>query len=111
MAGGGLGRLDGHHGDARARQGATARGGHRPYHSPDITLLISPSYKFTLLIWQVDISEFFSESVARVEIVNANGELERIFFRFPTFCRMLSEEAKQKLLWGVDRDTPGAQLY
>ena len=40
----------------------------------------------------------------------ASGELERVYFRFPDYCNLLSEESKQSLLWGVDRDTPGKQI-
>ena len=48
--------------------------------------------------------------VARVEIVNASNELERVYFRVPAYCLLLSDESKQRLLWGVDRDTPGKQI-
>ena len=52
----------------------------------------------------------FDSHVERVEIVNANGELERVYFRFPAFCLLLTEESKQEILWGVDRETPGKQI-
>ena len=55
--------------------------------------------------------EYYDGYTAHVEIVNSQGELERVQFRFPTFCTFLSNDSKQKLLWGVDRDTPGAALY
>ena len=53
---------------------------------------------------------YFEAHLARVEIVNASGELERVYFRFPSYCLLLTEESKQALLWGVDRDTPGKQV-
>jgi len=58
-----------------------------------------------------DALEYYNKYTAHVEIVNSQGELERVQFRFPTFCAYLSDDSKQKLLWGVDRDTPGAALY
>ena len=51
--------------------------------------------------------EYYDKYTAHVEIVNSDGDLERVQFRFPTFCKYLSEDSKQKLLWNVDRDTPG----
>ena len=48
--------------------------------------------------------------IGRCEIVNATGKLERVYFRIPDFCLLLTEESKQELLWGVDRDTPGKQI-
>ena len=42
--------------------------------------------------------DHFDGHVARVEIVNANGELERVYFRFPSFCLLLTEESKQEIL-------------
>jgi hypothetical protein len=50
------------------------------------------------------------EMVAAVEIVNARGELERVYFRYPSFCRRLSRETRDRILWSVDRETPGKQL-
>jgi len=55
--------------------------------------------------------EYYSKYTAHVEIVNSQGQLERVQFRFPTYCTYLDDDTKQKLLWGVDRDTPGAALY
>ena len=45
--------------------------------------------------------------MARLEIVNAVGELERVYFRFPEICLLVPDESKQELLWSVDRQTPG----
>ena len=44
---------------------------------------------------------------ARVEIVNGAGELERVYFRCPYMCELLTLESRHDLLWGVDRETPG----
>ena len=52
----------------------------------------------------------FEQYVARVEIKNGLGQLERVYFRFPAFCLLLTEESKQEILWGVDRNTPGKQI-
>jgi len=55
--------------------------------------------------------EFYSRFVGSVEIVNAEGELERVFFRFPYYCRSLPPERRHRLVWTeLDRETPGAQL-
>ena len=48
--------------------------------------------------------------IRRCELVNAVGELERVYFRVPDYCLLLTEESKQELLWGVDRETPGMQI-
>ena len=53
--------------------------------------------------------EWLDETVASVEIVNSVGELERVHFRYPSFCKLLSRSAKDSVLWGVDRETPGKQ--
>ena len=50
------------------------------------------------------------ETVGAVEIVNALGELERVTFRYPPSCKLLSRAARDRILWGVDRETPGRQL-
>ena len=52
----------------------------------------------------------YAAQVARVELINASGELECVYFRFPAFCLLLTEESKQKVLWSVDRSTPGRQV-
>ena len=33
-----------------------------------------------------------------------------MYFRFPEYCLLLTEETKQAFLWDVDRETPGKQL-
>lgn len=48
--------------------------------------------------------------ICRCEIVNAAGKLERVYFRMPDYCLLLTDESKQALLWGVDRETPGKQI-
>lgn len=52
----------------------------------------------------------FRDLAARVEIVNKEGSLERIYFHLPNKCLKLSDQSKHQLLWGVDRDTPGRQI-
>ena len=37
-----------------------------------------------------------SRYVARLEIVNAVGELERVYFRFPEICLLVPDESKQE---------------
>ena len=43
--------------------------------------------------------------MAAIEIVNSAGQMERMYFRYPDFCLQLSRDAKDKLLWGVDRES------
>ena len=50
------------------------------------------------------------EQAARVEIVNGDGALERIYFQLPRHCAYLTTQSKQRLLWEVDRNTPGRQI-
>jgi len=45
--------------------------------------------------------------LGRVEIAHASGKLERVYFRIPAHVLRLSTKTKQKLLWSVDRETPG----
>ena len=54
--------------------------------------------------------EYFGTHVARIEIVNAFGELESVHFRFPRFCLYLTAETKEEFLWQVDRETPGKNI-
>lgn len=48
--------------------------------------------------------------IGRCEIVNAAGNLERVYFRMPDYCLLLTELSKRELLWDVDRETPGKRL-
>ena len=50
------------------------------------------------------------ERAGRVEIVNTDGQLERVYFRLPKHSLYLTQQSKDQLLWGVDRDTPGEQI-
>ena len=52
----------------------------------------------------------YQRHIARIEIINATGELERVYFRFPAICLLLTEESKHELLWSVDRQTPGKRI-
>lgn len=36
--------------------------------------------------------------------------IERVYFRVPTICSLLNEEAKEKLIWSLDRSTQGSKL-
>mmetsp|Transcript_44835 Transcript_44835/g.118388 ORF Transcript_44835/g.118388 Transcript_44835/m.118388 type:complete len:1208 (+) Transcript_44835:1-3624(+) len=55
--------------------------------------------------------DFYDKYVGSVEILNAEAELERVFFRFPYYCRSLTPERRHRLVWTeLDRETPGAQL-
>ena len=49
-----------------------------------------------------DVEEYYSNQVGVVEIMNQLGELERVHFRFPAFCQLLTMHApwNQKLLFG-----------
>ena len=55
--------------------------------------------------------KFFNKCTAHVEIMNEEGQLERVVFPFPEFCHFLTAESKRNLVEGVDRDTPGRQLF
>lgn len=57
-----------------------------------------------------DALAFYARLTGSCEIVNANGDLERVFFRFPELCLSLTDARKTQLEWAVDRETPGAQL-
>ena len=39
---------------------------------------------------------YYGRYVARLEIVNAVGELERVYFRFPEICLLVPDESKQE---------------
>jgi hypothetical protein len=54
--------------------------------------------------------EHYEKYTAHVEILNSQGELERVQFRFPECCQYLNEDSKEAFVLGVDRETPGAQL-
>lgn len=55
--------------------------------------------------------DYYARSVGSCEIINVSGSLERVFFRFPSFCLCLSDERRHRLVWNeLDRETPGAQL-
>jgi inositol 1,4,5-triphosphate receptor type 3 len=57
----------------------------------------------------VDLS-YYRRYIARVELINADGQIEYAYFRFPAFCLLLTDDSKDRLLWGVDRSTPGRQI-
>ena len=59
---------------------------------------------------QKETQSVLDANVGAVEIVNALGELERVYFRFPDFCQLLTRRSRDKMLWEVDRETPGKQL-
>jgi len=67
----------------------------------------SPGYKAARAFLE---EKSLKEQAARVEIVNAEGALERVYFRVPDKCLMLRKESKFALTWGFDRETPGRQL-
>ena len=50
------------------------------------------------------------KTVTSVEIVNSIGELERVYFRHPLFCLLPSHSSRERILWMVDRETPGKQV-
>ena len=60
--------------------------------------------------WRAEALEYFEAYTARVEIVNSDGELERVYFHYPEMCELLTQESRHDVLWGVDRETPGKAL-
>ena len=54
--------------------------------------------------------EFYTEYTARIEIINGLGLLERVHFRVPAVCKLLTEETKEQKMLVVDRVTPGRNL-
>jgi hypothetical protein len=51
----------------------------------------------------MDARAFFARQHGSVEIVNQDGDLERVHFWIPDFCLLLSDEKKDELLYSVDR--------
>jgi len=51
-------------------------------------------------------AEFSEKNVGSIEILNAKEELERVFFQIPDMCHNLSDETKDKLIRGVNRESP-----
>ena len=47
--------------------------------------------------------------LGKIEIERQNN-IEKVYFRVPTICSLLTEERKQQLLWAVDRSTQGSKL-
>lgn len=47
--------------------------------------------------------------LGKIEIERYN-RIERVYFRVPTICSLLTEDQRQKLLWALDRSTQGSKL-
>ena len=52
----------------------------------------------------------YQQNAGRVEIVNAEGVLERVYFRKPSKVALLPKKSKDRVLWSVDRETAGVGL-
>ena len=50
--------------------------------------------------------EHYDRFVGRIELSKESGELERVYFRVPHHF-LIAPRTKDKILWGVDRETPG----
>lgn len=58
-----------------------------------------------------DALRYYGAHTAHIEIINSQGELERVIFSYPPFCMYLTDESKRTLVEGVDRDTPGRIIF
>ena len=47
--------------------------------------------------WRSEALAEFNRYVARVEIVNEADELERVYFRYPAMCELLTLESRQQV--------------
>ncbi|CUI11444.1 inositol 1,4,5-trisphosphate/ryanodine receptor, putative, partial [Bodo saltans] len=47
--------------------------------------------------------------LGKIEI-ERHERIERVYFRVPTICSLLTEEAREKLIWSLDRSTQGSKL-
>lgn len=56
-----------------------------------------------------DIYEYFDSRVGKIEI-NQHDELRRVYFRKPPICKNLTDDAKDSLLWAVDRSATSRKL-
>lgn len=56
-----------------------------------------------------DTFNYFDSRVGKIEI-NQNDELRRVYFRKPPICKNLTDDAKDSLLWSVDRSATSRKL-
>ena len=52
----------------------------------------------------------YSRVISSVEICLDDESIQRVYFRTPACVPLLTRKAKDELLWGVDRNTPGVAL-
>ena len=69
---------------------------HRPSHMMDI---LSPT-----------VERYFQRTTGHVELCLPGGRIQRMYFRFPKKCLLLTEARKEEFHYYVDRDTPGAGI-
>jgi hypothetical protein len=52
------------------------------------------------------------KSIGRLGLIEIerNDQIEKVYFRVPTICALLTEESREALLWSVDRSTQGSKL-
>jgi len=53
--------------------------------------------------------EFFTQNSGSIEI-KWEEKLERIYFPIPPICAYLTEASRQRVLWGVNRESPGEKM-
>jgi len=53
--------------------------------------------------------EFFTQNAGCIEI-NWQDKLERVYYPIPPICAYLTEASRQKVLWGVSRESPGEKM-
>jgi hypothetical protein len=53
--------------------------------------------------------EFFQVNTGCIE-VNWDGKLERVYFPIPPICAYLTEATREKVKWGVNRESPGEKV-
>ena len=53
---------------------------------------------------------YYQKYTTRVELINQAGSIQYAYFRFPDCCLLLTAEAKDDVLYSVDRSTQGRQI-
>jgi len=53
--------------------------------------------------------EFFTTNAGSIEI-KWDDKLERVYFPIPPICQYLTEASRQRVLWGVNRESPGEKM-
>eukprot|EP00667_Euglena_gracilis_P000043 EG_transcript_43 len=74
-----------------------------------VLLTLTKNAKLDQLIKEVRGGQYFSSMLGVIEIARDDG-IEKVYFRKPNACNMLTYEAKQQLLSKVNRDSPASKV-